>query len=132
MRWVCLLAIPVLMSGCAMPVAFTVASFALDAGSYMMSGKTLTDHGLSIAMEEDCSMMRVLDVDDEICQEEQGYEVADAVLMPLPDGGNLDLSLASGSDSWDDVGYAQLSQRVHKARTIDTHYLAAGMMESEI
>jgi hypothetical protein len=57
------------MSGCAMPVAFTVASFALDAGSYMTSGKTLTDHGLSIAMEEDCSMMRVLDEDDEICQE---------------------------------------------------------------
>ncbi len=77
-----------------MPVAFTVASFALDAGSYMMSGKTLTDHGLSIAMEEDCSMMRVLDVDDEICQEEQDYEVADAVLTPLPDGGDLDLSLA--------------------------------------
>ncbi len=132
MRWVCLIAIPVLMSGCAMPAAFTVASFALDAGSYMMSGKTLTDHGLSIAMEEDCSMMRVLDEDDEICQEEQDYEVADMTLTPLPDGEDLDLSFASGGDPWGGVDYAQLAQRVYKARTVERHYLTAGMMESEI
>ena len=115
-----------------MPAALTVASLALDTGSYMMSGKTVTDHGLSLAMEEDCSMMRVLDEDDEICQEEQDYEVADAALTPLPAGGDLDLSLASGGESWDGASYAQLEHRVHKARTIETHYLAAGMMESDI
>jgi hypothetical protein len=115
-----------------MPAAFTVASLALDTGSYMMSGKTMTDHGLSLAMEEDCSMMRVLDEDDEICREQQDYEVADAALTPLPDGGDLDLGLASGGDSWDGVGYAQLAHRVHEARTVETRYLAAGMMESDI
>jgi hypothetical protein len=115
-----------------MPAALTVASLALDTGSYMMSGKTVTDHGLSLAMAEDCSMMRVLDEDDEICQEEQDYEVADAALTPLPADGDLDLALASGGDSWDGVSYAQLAHRVHKARTIETHYLAAGMMESDI
>ncbi len=115
-----------------MPAAFTVASLALDTGSYMMSGKTLTDHGLSFAMAEDCSMMRVLDEDAEICLEEQDYEVADAALTPLPDDGDLDIGLASGGESRDGVGYAQLAHRVHKARTVRTHYLAAGMMESEI
>jgi hypothetical protein len=30
------------------------------------------------------------------------------------------------------VGYAQLAQRVYKARTVERHYLTAGMMESEI
>ena len=113
-----------------MPAALTVASLALDTGSYMMSGKTVTDHGLSLAMEEDCSMMRVLDEDDEICQEEPDYEVADAALTPLPDGGDLDLAPASGGDPWDNVGYAQLAHRVHRARTVETHYLAAGMMGS--
>ncbi len=113
-----------------MPAALTVASLALDTGSYMMSGKTVTDHGLSLAMAEDCSMMRVLDEDDEICQEEQDYEVADAALTPLPADGDLDLALASGGDSWDGVSYAQLAHRVHKARTTETHYLAAGMMAS--
>jgi hypothetical protein len=129
MRWLCSLAIVVFLSGCAMPAAFTVASLALDTGSYAMSGKTLSDHGLSLAMEEDCSMMRVLDEGNEICQEEQDYEVADTILTPLPEDG---IGIASRGDSWDGVGYVQLAQRVYKARTIDTHYVAAGMMESEI
>ncbi len=129
MRWLCSLAIVVFLSGCAMPAVFTVASLALDTGSYAMSGKTLSDHGLSLAMEEDCSMMRVLDEGDEICQEEQDYEVADTILTPLPEDG---IGIASRGDSWDGVGYVQLAQRVHKARTIDTLYVTAGMMESEI
>lgn len=115
-----------------MPAAFTVASLALDTGSYMMSGKTMTDHGLSLAMEEDCSIMRVLDEDDEICQEDQDYEVAGAAPTPLPDDGDLDIGLASGGDPWDGAAYARLAHRVHKARTTYANYLAAGMMESEI
>jgi len=126
-----LLTISLLLSGCAMPAAFTVASLALDTGSYMMSGKTLTDHGLSVAMDEDCSMVRVLDEDDAICQEDQDYEVADTALTPLPDDGDMDLALASGGNPWGTVGYAQLAQRVHKARTVQASYLAAGMMESD-
>ncbi|HEX9769486.1 MAG TPA: hypothetical protein VGA50_09960 [Kiloniellales bacterium] len=115
-----------------MPVAVTVASLALDTGSYMMSGKTLTDHGLSMAMEEDCSMVRVFDENDEICQEKQDYEVADTALTPLPADGDLDIGLASGGDPWNSVGYAQLAERVNRARTVHANYLAAGMMESEI
>ena len=114
-----------------MPAAVTIASLALDTGSYMMSGKTLTDHGLSVAMDEDCAMVRVLDEDGDICREEPDYEVADAALTPLPDNGDLDLDLASGQDPWGGVGYAQLAQQVHKARTVQDHYLAAGMMESD-
>ena len=115
-----------------MPAAVTVASLAVDTSSYMMSGKTMTDHGLSLAMDEDCSMMRVLDEDDEICLEEPDYEIAEAALTPLPDGGDLDLAPAAGGDPWDNLGYAQLTHRVHRARTVETYYLAAGMMGSEI
>ena len=130
MRWLWLLAIPPLLSGCAMPAAFTVASLTLDTGSYMVSGKTLTDHGLSLAMDEDCSMMRVLDEDHAICQEDQEYEVAVAALTPLPDNGDLDIELASGGAPWESNAYAQLASRVHKARTSPANYLTAGMMAS--
>ncbi len=120
-----------------MPAAVSVASLAVDTSSYMVSGKTMTDHGLSLAMDEDCSMMRVLDEDEEVCQEERDYEVAVAALTPLPhdyQGGDLDLELASegdprAGDPWADVGYAQLAHRAHEARTGQRHYLAAGMIE---
>jgi hypothetical protein len=120
-----------------MPAAVSVASLAVDTSSYMVSGKTMTDHGLSLAMDEDCSMMRVLDEDEEVCREEQDYEVAVAALTPLPDnpdGGELELDLASGDDPWAGdpwagVGYAQLAHRAHEARTGQRHYLAAGMIE---
>ena len=114
-----------------MPAAFTVASLALDTGSYMVSGKTLTDHGLSMAMDEDCAMVRVLDEDDEICQEAPDYELAAADLTPLPENSDLDIALASGDGGWDAAGYARLAQRVHKARTIQVGYLAAGMMGAD-
>ena len=71
-------------------------------------------------------MVRVLDEDEAICQEAPDYEVADAALTPLPPGSDLDLGLASGPSS---AGYAQLARRVHRARTVQAPYLAAGMME---
>lgn len=112
-----------------MPAAFTVASLTLDTGSFMMSGKTLTDHGLSLAMDQDCSMKRVLDEEDEICQQHPDYEVADANLRPLPP--DLDLALAAGGDPHGGVVYAQLVERVHRARTDQSNYLSAGMLESD-
>ena len=101
-----------------MPAAFTVASFALESGSYAMSGKTLSDHGLSLAMEE------------EVCREQPGYEVAEGVLTPLPAEGDGEAGPAAGAAR--SPGFAQLAQRVHKARTVRDNYLTAGMMQSAI
>lgn len=134
-----------MLSGCALPAAFTVASMAVDTGSYMMSGKTLTDHGLSLAMSEDCSMVRLLDEDDEICREERQYQVADADLTPLPEDSELAIGLAADGEDWQDPGYAQLTQRVDRARTVyrqlanraneertnRARYLAAGLLDGE-
>jgi hypothetical protein len=111
-----------------MPAAFTVASVALDTGSYAMSGKTLTDQGLSLAMKEDCAMVRLLDGDG-LCRDEPDYDVADALLTPLSDD---DIGVAERGEAGRGSGYAELAQRVYRARVASANYLAAGMMVAEI
>ncbi len=49
-----------LLSGCAVPPAVTVASLAADGVSYVATGKSVTDHGLSAATGEDCALLRVV------------------------------------------------------------------------
>ena len=127
LRWLYLLMMVGLLSGCAMPAAFTVASFALDAGSYTMSGKTLSDNGLSLIMDEDCAVTRLLDEESEICQEQQGYEIAEGTLTPLPPDDDPEIGV-----NQDRKHYAQLAQQVHQTRTNRSHYLTSGMIESEI
>lgn len=54
------LLVPVFVTGCALPPAYTIASFAADGISYLATGKSTTDHALSIVAQEDCAMLRAL------------------------------------------------------------------------
>jgi hypothetical protein len=54
--------------GCAAPVAVTVASFAADGASLAVSGKTMSDHALSMVSGENCSTAGLLD-DGVLCRE---------------------------------------------------------------
>lgn len=49
------------LSGCALPTAVTIASFAADGVSYIATGKSTTDHALSVIAQEDCAMARALE-----------------------------------------------------------------------
>jgi len=74
------LCLALLGSGCALPPAVTVASFAADGVSYMVSGRTVSDHALSYAAQEDCAMHRVVKGEG-ICKPEApagGMALADA------------------------------------------------------
>ena len=96
-RWLAILVLPILLGGCALPAVVSIASLALDAGSYMVSGKTMSDQALSLALNQDCALARILE--GEICREEPDYEIATTALAPLlPEGTDLDLALASGVD----------------------------------
>jgi hypothetical protein len=45
------------LGGCGLvPPAISIASFAADALSYAVSGKSVSDHGLSMVMREDCAV----------------------------------------------------------------------------
>lgn len=72
------------LSACALPPAISIATFALDAGSYFVSGKTATDHGISLIADGDCAIILILE-QGTLCREEREYELAEAVLQPLPE-----------------------------------------------
>lgn len=61
---------PLLLSGCGLPPAVAVASYAADGVSYMASGKTLSDHGISAATGHDCSLLRGLS-GEAVCADER-------------------------------------------------------------
>jgi hypothetical protein len=69
----------VVLSGCALPVPFQVASWALDGISYLATEKSMTDHGLSMVIEQDCALLRGL-TEGSVCKDwdDSGVLVADA------------------------------------------------------
>jgi hypothetical protein len=51
---------PILLSGCAIPPAISIASYVLDGVSYAATGKSVSDHGISLVAGRDCATWRVL------------------------------------------------------------------------
>lgn len=68
MRWLVFTATAVALSGCALPPAISIASLAFDLASYSATGKTVTDHGLSMVFQKDCALLRGLE-EGEVCVE---------------------------------------------------------------
>ena len=71
-----------LLSGCALPVPLQVASWALDGISYLMTDKSVTDHGLSILAQKDCAVLRGVINPEEFCRD------FDDMATALADGGS--------------------------------------------
>jgi hypothetical protein len=77
------------LAGCFLPPVISLASLALDIGSFAVSGKTVTDHGISAVAQEDCAVLRGFD--GGVCRPYEDYEddVSLAALEPLtPLGAN--------------------------------------------
>lgn len=62
------LLLSMLVSGCALPVPVQVASWALDGISYLATNKSMTDHGISAVVGQDCALLRAVNGTD-ICVE---------------------------------------------------------------
>lgn len=60
-------ALSLLLSGCGLPPAITIASYAADGVSYLTTGKTVTDHGISAATGQDCAVIGHLIEGKPIC-----------------------------------------------------------------
>ena len=72
------------LTGCLFPTPVSIVSSGLDVVSFVASGKTVADHGVSLVAGEDCAMIRILE--GELCREAVEYDqVAEQDLLePLP------------------------------------------------
>lgn len=71
---------PLFLAACAAPLPFKIASWALDGISYLSTGKSVTDHGLSLVAQKDCALWRPVK-GEKICNDpidSGGVVVADA------------------------------------------------------
>lgn len=78
-----ILLLPFLLGGCALPVQFQIASFALDGFLYLTTEKSLTDHGISKVTGRDCALHRVVTRDGDICDEVVAEDTAVALAPPV-------------------------------------------------
>ena len=74
MRWLVLAAAAMVLSGCGLPPIVTYGSYMADIFSYLTTEKSVTDHGISVVLQKDCALLRVLD--GPICVEETEAEAA--------------------------------------------------------
>lgn len=51
---------PALLSGCGLPPAVMIASYAADGVSYVATGKSVSDHGISEVTGRDCAVFRII------------------------------------------------------------------------
>ncbi len=113
MRWLSLAGLAIILSGCALPPAITVASLVADVVSYAETGKSIADHGISLVLKKDCALLRGFKGD--ICIEpDPGTDfaatlafAADPMMAPRESGQAPDIWLAELhylSDSLDPAG----------------------------
>jgi hypothetical protein len=61
--------LPLLTGACGAPVAVAAASYGADGVSVMESGKTVSDHGISMVSKKDCALWRIFR-NRSICQDQ--------------------------------------------------------------
>lgn len=72
------------LAGCVAPPILTYASVALDGMSFLATGKSVGDHALSAAVDEDCAVLRVVTEQDveAVCREYASEEEREAAMAP--------------------------------------------------
>ena len=85
MRGAVVALLPMLLSGCFLPPAVAVGTYAADGASYAVSDKSLSDHGISTIKDQDCATWHVF-VGRAVC-EDPNHPVPMAALDDH--GGNL-------------------------------------------
>ena len=87
MRRAILLIFPLILAGCGLPPAVTIASYALEGISFLSTGKSVGDHALSVVAQRDCAMLRV--VKDELVTAGGSAPGIDRIVMMLSDEQNI-------------------------------------------
>ena len=61
---------PLFVGACALPLPLQLAAWAADGLSYLVTSKSMSDHGLSAALGQDCAVHRVI-TEGDICREDE-------------------------------------------------------------
>jgi hypothetical protein len=116
LSWLSLLAVlslPLMTGGCGVPLVVAAASYGADGASLYATGKTSTDHLLSMASQQDCAMWRMMQ-NKAVCKEREGPDPYDVDYrtperMQSEDGSYYQAPLRSSSEvppmSWDGAPY---------------------------
>ncbi len=83
MRRLPIAGLALLLSGCGLPPVVTAVSFAVDLLSYIQTGKSIADHGLSQVLQRDCALLRLFK--GSLCGAPLDGDGVLAELAPLPD-----------------------------------------------
>ena len=112
------LGLPLLTGGCAV-TAVTAASYGADGASYAETGKTTSDHFMSMVSKKDCALFRVFD-NQNVCRPRPDgkdpyhvdYDTAER--MPSEDGASYAPPLRQTPDeptsSWTSEAYAKKAE----------------------
>ena len=74
---------PLLVGACALPLPLQIAVWATDGISYLMTSKSVSDHGLSAAVGQDCAVHRAI-TEGAICREDTDSEAVVASSKDVP------------------------------------------------
>jgi hypothetical protein len=66
--WLVPTLLPLFAGGCALPAGLVIASYAADGVSYVASGKTVTDHGISAATGHNCAVIAAVINRKPVCE----------------------------------------------------------------
>ena len=109
------------IGGCAaLPSSVQITSWALDGFSFIVSNKSVTDHGLSVVMQKDCALWRGL-TDDQICHAD------DATTMIAKAEDTLDRTAADDLDAPTDI--TEGLREVEELASLET---AAGVSDEAV
>ncbi len=73
LRRLLIIVCPLFVGACALPLPLQLAAWTADGISYLMTSKSMSDHGLSAAVGQDCAVHRVV-TEGAICREEADSE----------------------------------------------------------
>ncbi len=83
LRRLLIIVCPLFVGACALPVPLQIAAWTVDGISYLMTNKSVSDHGLSAAVGRDCAVYRAV-TEGAICREDadSGTVVASSKAAP--------------------------------------------------
>ena len=82
MRFVVLASMSLILGGCLLPPAYHIASWTFTGFSYLFTGKSVSDHALSVAMKQDCAIHRIV-AGSRVCLLHDGEPVDDLTAVAL-------------------------------------------------